>query len=166
MFGAPECGRTTEEAAFRAWNKAAGAVRRRGGSRKMSDEPTPELTEGEETSSEIAIDYLKANLFRVIHMDGAWGGITPGRKIHMALYSERPTIPQRMVFEVTSDRRLGGEKPERRVSREGRIVRELEVAAIMDLATAKSLCEWLRDRIDLLEQLEAQEAAQQEGDEA
>ncbi|HVV17421.1 MAG TPA: hypothetical protein VHH90_09485 [Polyangia bacterium] len=91
-------------------------------------------------SGTLNIDYIKSAHFRVIHVDGAHGGLRPsGRTIHMALFSERNAIPQHEEYTV-ADGALG-----ERIRRDGReaIVREVEVDAIMDLDTAKALRDWL-----------------------
>ena len=44
--------------------------------------------------------YLKNPAFRVVHVDGAVGGVTPRGRIPMAVYSERPAIPQSSVHSV------------------------------------------------------------------
>lgn len=93
----------------------------------------------------VTFHYLKANQFRVIHVDGALGGVTPRFLIHMSLYSERPAIPQQQVFDLTSSGKLK-DGPPRAIGKDG-VVRELEVDAMMDLDTAKSIGEWLLKQV-------------------
>lgn len=95
----------------------------------------------------IAFDYIKSRQFRVIHIDGAMGGLTPSGLLHVGFYSERPAFPQRIVHEVTSEGQLGDLRTQDTISR-GSIVRELDVDAVMTIATAKSLRDWLSQRID------------------
>ena len=72
----------------------------------------------------VPFNYIKSNGFRVIHVDGAIGSITPRGLIHAALYSERMPIPQVVVHPVGPD---GSLLPP--VQQEGRagVVREVEV---------------------------------------
>ena len=100
----------------------------------------------------IRFHYLKSNFFRVIHVDGAHGGITPRGQIQMALFSDRHPIPQQTVQRVTEEGTLGDEIRQERVEREG-IVREVEVEAIMTLDTGRTLVKWLEDKVHTLEKL-------------
>ena len=99
--------------------------------------------------------YIKANQFRVIHVDGAHGGITPSGNIQMAFFSDRQPIPQIVVHHVDQDGNVSAEEiASERVSKTG-IVREVEVEAIMSLASAKVLVKWLADKISTLEKIRA-----------
>jgi hypothetical protein len=91
----------------------------------------------------ITFNYLKGTQFRVVHVDGAIGSITPQGLIHAAIYSERPAIPQ-MVVQPLKDGELGD--PIEVVSRPG-IVREVEVSLMLDLKVATALQEWLGTKI-------------------
>ncbi len=104
---------------------------------------------GEETPR-INFDYIKAQHFRVIHADGAIGGLTPNGHIHMALYSERAAIPRRMVFPLEANK-LGGEIQSERVSRDA-YVREIDVDVMMTLDVAEALRQWLDDKVKELRQ--------------
>ena len=97
-----------------------------------------------------SFDYIKSNQFRVIHVDGAHGGITPrGHSIQMALFSERAPIPKRETYKL-EEGRLG-----ERIAKEERdaIIREVEVEALIDLETAKIIVEWLKGKIKQAENL-------------
>jgi hypothetical protein len=96
--------------------------------------------------SKVNFDYIKGNFFRVIHVDGAIGGLTPQRLLHAALYSERPSIPQRLVHRVNPDGSLGDRLDEESLTR-GSVVRELEADLIMSIGTAESLANWLLDKV-------------------
>lgn len=121
-------------------------------SEKDSDLPTNRIIQ----AGEIKFDYIKSNLFRVLHIDGAWGGITPKMDIWMAVFNERGAIPKQIVQRVKEDGRIGEEILEKRLSRDA-IVREVEADLVMNLATAKSIAAWLQDKINKVEQaLQAQ----------
>lgn len=100
----------------------------------------------------LKFDYIKSNYFRVIHVDGVWGGVTPNLNIQMALFNERNAIPRQIVHEVKPDGTIGHELPEKRDGRDT-IVREIEASLIMDVQTAKVLIGWLQDKVDQLESL-------------
>lgn len=106
---------------------------------------------------EVVVTYIKSNLFRVIHADGAWGGMSPHADIHISFYNERPAIPDRSRFTVSANKVV---KPEV-FEAESDLVREVEVDVVVDLRAAKSLRKWLDERISVLEETirEAQEKA-------
>jgi hypothetical protein len=100
-----------------------------------------------ELPSEIAFDYIKSNSFRVICVDGAFGGLAPsGRSLHMAVFSERRALPRRIVHSVSPDGTVGDELREKREGRAA-IIRELEADLSMDLPTAVAVHKWLGDKI-------------------
>ena len=99
----------------------------------------------------IAFHYIKSNNFRVVHADGVWGGPTPRGYMSMNFYSERTPIPRRVTLSLTPEGDLGklGDEVDRD-SREG-FVREVEVEVILDLELARSLAQWLDDKIKALQ---------------
>ena len=104
----------------------------------------------ETTPETIKFNDIKSNAFRVIHADGAFGGVSPdGGAMDVSFFSERRPIPTQIIHELGPGSALG--KEIERVSKDG-IVREVEVAVTMDLATAKKVRDWLDDRITALEQ--------------
>lgn len=92
----------------------------------------------------VAFNYIKSNSFRVIHVDGAIGSITPRGLIHAALYSERMPIPRLMVHPMGSDGNLL--PPVEQEIRPG-VVREVEVSLLLDRNSAESLREWLGQQL-------------------
>lgn len=114
----------------------------------------------EEMPTSVPFHYIKSNLFRVIHTDGAVGNIAPSGLIFVGLYSERSAIPQMMVHDVTGTGQVGPERPSERVGKTG-IVREVEVGATMSVETAITFVAWLQEKIDLLQKIR-KTAAEQE----
>jgi len=97
----------------------------------------------------VRFHFIKSNFYRVIHVDGAYGGLTPRGGIFFALYSERVPIPQITVHKITNDTTLGEEIQEERQAKDG-IVREVETGIAMDLAAAEGFHKWLGERISEL----------------
>ncbi len=100
------------------------------------------LTQEEQQPDNISFDFIKSNFFRVVHVDGAWGGVGP-RGIQMALFSERAPIPKSVEY------RIGTDGLSEEVSRDVRtaVIREVEVELTMNLQTAISINEWLSSKI-------------------
>lgn len=98
-----------------------------------------------EEETQVGFDYIKSTQFRVAHVDGGIGGVTPSGLLHFAVFSERPAIPKHTVHRI-EDNRLGAEIPELKDTR-GTIIRELEVDMIMSLQVAAGIRDWLTEQI-------------------
>jgi hypothetical protein len=92
----------------------------------------------------IKFHYIKGQQFRVVHVDGLIGGVTPKGLIHIAVYSERPAIPQ-VTEHVLSEAGVLGDI----ASQEGKegIVREIDVDLMITRTTAVEFRDWLTERI-------------------
>ena len=122
----------------------------------MSEEKALEQQDQSPPLKEIRFNYIKSNLFRIIRVDAIWAGITPNLDIHVNLCSERYPIPQQTLHKIEPDGSLGEEILEARISHEG-IEREMEVGAVMDISTAKSLIELLQDLVEQIEKVKEDE---------
>lgn len=98
--------------------------------------------------SSIKLHHEKGNFFRVIHVDGAIGGITPTREIFMSLFSQRAAIPKVIEQALTTEGQLGAE-----VGREGKsgIFRELEIGVVLTPTTARQIATWLTQQATIAE---------------
>lgn len=96
----------------------------------------------------VTLQYVKTSDFRVHHVDGVYGGILQNGQIHMALFSERASLPERRVHEINPDGRLGPivEKVD------SPLVFELSADVHMTLDTAKRIQDWLSNKIRELEE--------------
>ena len=80
----------------------------------------------------------KSNYFRVIHVDGFFGGGTPTPgNLMLTVYSHRIPFPKQTTIDA-----MGNEIPSERVANEG-MEHEYEASLVMSLMTAKSLSQWL-----------------------
>jgi hypothetical protein len=100
-----------------------------------------------EELTEVTFKYEKSRFCRVIHTDGAWGGVTAQGNIYMALVSEHAGMPETIKYAIDKP---GGLREISRADVEG-IVREVEVEVVMSEATARVLRTWLDDKIELIE---------------
>ena len=114
----------------------------------MTDE-TWQDAEKTPSGQEVAVDYIKADGFRSIWVDGAIGGLTPRGIIHCALYAERVAIPRRQVYSIVmnddTSGTLGPEVLEKQISR-GSIVREMTCDMFISIEGAENLANWLLQR--------------------
>jgi hypothetical protein len=113
-------------------------------------------TDGESTAS-VRFHYIKSNFFRVVHMDGCIGGVTPPGFIHGAVYSERPAIPQLTEHEVRVDPANHADTlgPGKVIEGRAGFVRELEVDLIISRNQAVAFRDWLDAKIKELDDLRA-----------
>ena len=111
-------------------------------------------------SAEGTIDfhYIKSGVFRTIHVDGAFGGLSPrASHITMTLFNERWPVPTQITHKIDENGSLGEELKERRATRKG-VVRELEANLVFDIDTAKQLAQWLLEKIQQAEGALTQES--------
>lgn len=103
------------------------------------EKPEPKTT----TDRTLSFDYIKSNLFRVIHADGAIGSITPTGNLHVAFYSERAAIPKRTVHQHFDDGSISDPLADMTESRES-IVREIDVDVVFSSEVLDSLINFLQ----------------------
>lgn len=111
------------------------------------------MTDNGSEEKRLDFHFIKSNQFRVISIDGAWGGPEPrGKMIGVSVYSERNAIPLKVTHELDEAGRMG-----RELGRSGRsgIVREIEAHLVMTPETARSFANWLNEKADLLLEGEA-----------
>ncbi len=122
---------------------------------------TDETQEGTNIS-EVTLQYTKSVLCRVIHVDGAWGGITPQGAIQMDLYSQKHEVPASTTYDVLEEgpsSQRSNLKEKRTVNRG--FVREVEVEVIMSPEVARTLKTWLEERLAMLEAAQAKQTDSQ-----
>ena len=111
--------------------------------------------------STLEFDYIKSRFFRVISIDGAFGGVSPnGKTIHMAVYTERRAIPTKTVHPI-ADGVVQKEDPSLRQSRIANI-REVEADIALSLETAVALQTWLQEKIEQLAKSQGYEVVVEE----
>jgi hypothetical protein len=128
-------------------NKAITGAKIAGSASTMTDERQPR----------VRFFYIKSNQFRVVHVDGAVGAITPRGNLHIAVYSERPAIPRQTEHELNLETGQLGEP----ISTEGKegVIREMEVDLMLSAQATVELRDWLNKRIEEFDQIK--QASQQ-----
>ena len=92
--------------------------------------------------TEYPLFYIRGNYYRMIHVDGIYGGGAPTvGNIVMTVFSHRIALPKSTV-----NNGQGQEIIERRVAENG-IENELEASLVMDINTAKIMRQWLDSTI-------------------
>ena len=129
------------------------ADKTQGHNTKQVEKTVPKTPGESQEPGTIKFDYIKGTQFRVVHVDGIHGGVSPnGRFIQMAIFSERAPIPKREVFKLDAGK-LGD-----KIATEQRnaVVREVEVELLMSIDTAKSICTGMDEKIKLIEHIQAE----------
>ncbi|MEO6961293.1 MAG: hypothetical protein ABIY90_04955 [Puia sp.] len=98
---------------------------------------------------QITIHNKISQNYKEIHVDGAFGGITPRGLINLSFFAERAPIPKSSEF-VLNDGRVGDFIENSIDSKKG-ILREFEVGIYMSLEVVKSLIEMLGKQASELE---------------
>lgn len=101
-----------------------------------------------EKKRKFTFKYVIPDHLRDCYVNGAWGGVTPRKDIHMHLYSERNTIPKESIHDINKDGTIS--KNEVQV-KGGDVVRLIQSSAIMDVATAVAIRNWLNKMIAAVE---------------
>lgn len=122
----------------------------------MAENDTTQQGADPSNEREIRFKYVKSNFFRVIHADGAWGGIATRGNIHMSFYNERAALPDSSAIRFDADGKVVAPEEAQTSSS---MVREIECDVVFDLVTAIGLRRWLDEKIKELNNIikEAQE---------
>jgi hypothetical protein len=94
-------------------------------------------------SEDLTFHFQKSTFFRTIHVDGAFGGVTPQGKISISFYSERFPIPQSTTHTLVGTKL----SPEKHRETKNGIIREVEVNCTMDVANLEALVEFLEGKL-------------------
>lgn len=100
----------------------------------------PELED--KLTSRIQLEYVKSNLFRVIHTDGAIADENPNGHIAITLFSQRFSVPEKILLNVNQEGRVISEsfiidEDEEKIDK--KVIREVDVISIMDVDIARQL---------------------------
>lgn len=106
--------------------------------------------ENSNKETEVTIHNKISNNFRELHVDGAYGGLTPQGLINMNFYAERLAIPKATDYKVEETQLIKIKDSED--SKKG-IIREFETGVYMTIQTAIALNKWLTEQIAKHEQL-------------
>lgn len=102
----------------------------------------------------ISFHFLKSTQHRVIHVDGAFGAVTPHGLVSVSLFSERFPIPVEETHSLIGDGSLKAEAEN--VKGKTGIVREIDVTAILSPDIARRIADWLINRANDAERLAKQ----------
>ncbi len=99
----------------------------------------------QKAKSELTFKYVHPDGLRDCYVNGAWGGLTPRKEIHMHLYSERHPIPKTATHKVKKN---GSLEKSAKIELGADVVRLVQASVIMNINTAISLRDWLTKTIE------------------
>ena len=107
-----------------------------------------EIPKGEIPTGEFPVYITKSNFYRVVHVDGVYGGGTPTPgNIMMTVFSHRVSFPEKIINDGK-----GHEIVSKRDVKYG-MEQEFEASLVMSLDTAKVMLSWLTTTIKNTEAL-------------
>lgn len=93
---------------------------------------------------EISFSFTRAPEFKVVAANGVHGGVTGRGDFRFELFVESPQLPESVTHSITPDG-LGPEID--REPEQADIVRESQVAVVMQIEQARSFAHWILERI-------------------
>lgn len=101
--------------------------------------------DNKQTEIEFFFEYEPS--YRVVPVNGAWGGLTPRGELKLDFFVESIQTPERIKNRMQDDGRLGDE-----ISRtpERRIVRRLQVGILVGIEEAESIAKFIIGRVEEL----------------
>jgi hypothetical protein len=109
----------------------------------------------------VRFHYRKAAFYRVMHIDGVVGGITPHGDLFLSLFNERLPLPDSVEQEIFPDGKLGPVVRSETKSHGG-IVREMETGIIIDQNTARALVDFLSDQLKTIDKFKKEDTKEKE----
>jgi hypothetical protein len=97
--------------------------------------------EDDQAVRKIKFNYVKSNLFRVVHTDGVVAAWTPNDNIVINLYSQRFSIPEEVLFNLNEDGEIVGDGSilDLEENIDNTIIREIDVLSVMSIETVEEL---------------------------
>jgi hypothetical protein len=107
------------------------------------------------STNKIQLEYVKSNLFRVIHTDGAIADENPNGHIAITLFSQRFSVPEKILLDFNQkgeliDESFMADESEGKIDK--RIIREVDMVSIMDVNTARQLAFQILDETGGIEE--------------
>lgn len=102
------------------------------------------------TPDQLKFTFQKSSSYRVLKVDGVWGGLTPKSEVQMAIYSERLPIPDTQVIEIDDEGRV---RTLKQTGTTKGLIREVEATLCLPPQVARSVGQWLIDRANEFDRL-------------
>lgn len=111
------------------------------------------IPEGDQGPGKIKFIYTKAPGYRVVYGSGVYGGVAPQSTIKFDIYTEFRNPPEQEIRTIEEDGKLG-EPVEQESESILTVERERQVGVIISIDQAKSIANWLQQKIKDFEKLQ------------
>lgn len=105
----------------------------------------------------VKFHYIKGNFYRAIHVDGAYGGLTPRGTIALSCFNERRPLPvqtgNKLVHGRDENLTLGPETDDALISKDG-IIREIDATLYVTVEVARDIAYWLLNQVSQFEHIQ------------
>ena len=101
----------------------------------------------EEKSKTVEFIYQKSNDYKIIYVNGVYGGLTNKGDIKFDLFHEYNPVPEADVYSVTEDGLLG-ERVRQKGILDNVFIRERLIGVIMTPQAVRSIGQWLISKAD------------------
>jgi hypothetical protein len=98
------------------------------------------------------VEFTRSPLHRYVPADGTWIGLNGHGKIILNFFNESPPLPQKMIFEVTSDGTAFTNKTPDTTYCDAQSFRQFDVSVVISVFAAKNLLETLGNFIKMAEE--------------
>lgn len=120
---------------------------------------------GEETQGrKIVFEHTKSPDYRKIYANGAWGGVTPKGELNFELFQEKHVMPERIVHAINPDGSLGKELAREPGTEVPVVQREAQAYVTMSTDSARSIANWMLEKVKQYEKQAAPKMEQGEGE--
>ena len=126
----------------------------------MADEILVEK-ETEEFPRRVQFTFTEAPDYKVVFVNGVYGGLTEKGEIICDFFQEAPLFPNKEVFKISQDGKKGDQiepdpdSPPEQVER----IRTKQFGVIMTVGFAKALRGWLDDKLEAYKSIKAEQEA-------
>jgi hypothetical protein len=100
---------------------------------------------GQKQLKQITIKYTRSKDYKLVPANGCFGGVTPRGEIQLEFFQEHVPAPDIVVHDVTEQGTLG---PEKVRHTEGELVRELQIAVVLQPNQAENIARWLLGKVE------------------
>ena len=109
----------------------------------MAEEKSGNGIEGTPDPKQIQIDFEFAPTYRIVPVNGAWGGFTPRGDFKIDFFVEGSGTPDSIIYEVTGT----GLGKEIQRNRSKTFVRRIEMSILLSAQQAESIADFIKRTI-------------------
>ncbi len=110
--------------------------------------------EAESLPKEAKVTYTKSPDYKLVYVNGVYGGITGKGELRFDFFQEFHPYPEEEILEITDDGKLGAPEPED--SEQFELIREKQIGIVMSMGFAQSLLQWLKDKVETYEKIKTE----------